>query len=213
MNRVIEEIEIEMGDIHFIRRIRGMNKYFMPFLLLELKEYIRIKKIAFDKEKNKMVIKNEPFYTGLCYAYEPVNYKNIHKGQCKYRMGKKKIKYEESIVPKTSLLRIDYWELISNMDTQINQLRDDTFMFRPYKVNETFYKPNIIRNMTIKEILQLSKDNGFNQYKIIKKIVYKGKPNQRIEYKKIPPYYKTDKFGNFKYVVSLKDHIEFLLKL
>ena len=80
-NNVIEELEIEMGDIQFRRNIKGMNKYYLPFVLLEMKDFFRI---------NKGLLRNggwlsEPSYSGNIYEYVYVSkYSRYIKGSDKY---------------------------------------------------------------------------------------------------------------------------------
>lgn len=66
-NSVMEELEIEMGDLQFRRNIKGMNRYYYPFMLLELKqEILKRKNIGYT-------VKDEPIYTGKCYVYKKVS--------------------------------------------------------------------------------------------------------------------------------------------
>ena len=79
---VIEELEIEMGDIQFRRNIKGMNKYYLPFVLLELNEFMKIKKGLFIQCFSFL---NEPLYAGNIYEYIYVSkYNKNIKGSDKY---------------------------------------------------------------------------------------------------------------------------------
>lgn len=64
-NNVIEELEIEMDDIQFRRNIKGMNKYYLPFVLLEMKDFFRINKGLLQGS----VWYTEPIYDGNIYEY------------------------------------------------------------------------------------------------------------------------------------------------
>jgi hypothetical protein len=230
MNRVIEEVEIEMGDINFRRRINGMNKYHHPFLMLELKDYMRVKKISFEPDiinsgkpkrfdTGKVIFNTEPIYTGLIYKlgkYHRYNYdKNNYQDGRNHMYFYQRVHYDEPIVSSNSILRIDYYELLYDTDDGSYQLKNERDRNREYKLPKNCYIEfdNFTKRLSIPNIKKMAIDNGFDKNKVIKKIVYKGKKNERIEYKDPNPYKKFDRWGNVKFEITLKDYIDFLMKL
>jgi hypothetical protein len=68
---VIEELEIDLGDMEFRKNIRKRNnKYYHPFVMIELRKYIQIKKGLFCNKGKYYNVYNEPQYNGKTCVYK-----------------------------------------------------------------------------------------------------------------------------------------------
>jgi len=211
MNRVFEEIEIDMGDINFRRRIRGMNKYYYPFLLLEFKEYMNIKKISFVKDKG-YIINPEPVYEGKIYLNKKDKMYNIRH---RAKADKKRFNYNKQIIGPYSIIKINYWNIQYDTDNYTYEIRNDSGDDTPEEIMDRIRcmkSWELRKSLSIPDIKKLADINGFDRSKVIKKIVNKGKKNERIEYKDPNPK-RRDKYGYINHTITIKDYITFLMKL
>jgi hypothetical protein len=211
MNRVFEEIEIDFGDIDFRRRIRGMNKYYYPFLLLEFKEYMNIKKISFDKDEG-YIINPEPIYEGKIYSNKKNKMYNIRH---RVKADNKRFDYNKPIINTYSILTINYWNIQMDTNNYTYQIYNNSYDDTPEEIMDRLRGMTsweLRYTMDIPDIIKLADINGFDRSKVIKKIVNKGKKNERIEYKDPNPK-RRDKYGYINHTITIKDYITFLMKL